>query len=173
LGQTTSEQDLTTKLFGSLLGVGPSGEAPSADLPADISSATGLPPFLNDLFVGKNQAESSADQQKSWMWNLLHAFFSFAVGLYFLTLLRSSVSTYGSNPPPPATVQNPFVVFMTGEFLLGGTRLLARARAGKLGSVRPWIRFLGDILRDGRIVIFVLGVGTWWMGGWKEIEPKP
>jgi hypothetical protein len=172
LNQNTPEQYPTTKLLSSVLGINPPDGTTSADPSADISSATGLPPFLTNLFLGKSQAEYPKDQQRGRIWNLLHVIIAFAVGIYFLTLIRSSVLTYGSDPPPPATAQNPFVVFMTAEFLLSGTRVLATARAGQLGSMRSWIRLLGDIVRDGKIAIFVLGVGTWWMGGCKEIESK-
>ena len=171
LGQSTSEQESATKLFSSLLGVSsPGGVPPTGSLPEDISSATGLSHLITNFFLGQSHDESPVDEQMNWVWNLLHVIFAFVVGLYLLTLVRSSLSTYGSNPPPPATAQNPFVVFVTGELLLSGTRILTRARAGQLGSMRPWIRFLGDISRDGSIAIFVFSVGRWWMGARREIE---
>ncbi|KKZ68014.1 hypothetical protein EMCG_06356 [[Emmonsia] crescens] len=175
LDQQTPEQN-PAALLGSILAGGPGGndtfpgggDSPAFNL-ADIASGFGVPPFLANFFLGGNsQPASAAEQRMAWIWKLVHVVFSLAMGIYLLSLFRSSVSTYGPNPPPPATAQNPFMLFLTGEVVLSGTRVLTRARDGQLKNARAWIQLLGELVRDGRIAVFVLGAGMWLLG-----EEKP
>ncbi|OJD16404.1 hypothetical protein AJ78_03434 [Emergomyces pasteurianus Ep9510] len=146
----------------------PGGEGPAFNL-ADIASGFGVPPFLANFFLGGNSKPTSpAEQRIAWIWKLVHVVFSVAIGIYLLSMFWSSLSTYGPNPPPPATAQNPFILFLTGEVVLSGTRVLTRARDGQLGNARAWIQLLGELVRDGRIAVFILGTGMWLLG-----EDKP
>ncbi|KAL2365815.1 hypothetical protein RJZ56_001270 [Blastomyces dermatitidis] len=171
LDQQTPEQN-PAALLNSLLAGGPAGsdtfpgggEGPAFNL-ADIASGFGVPPYLAKFFFGGNsQPASPAEQRITSIWKLVHVVFSLAMGIYLLSLFRSSVLTFGPNPPPPATAQNPFVLFLTGEVVLCGTRVLTRARDGELKNARAWIQILRELVRDGRIAVFVLGAGMWLFG---------
>ncbi|KAL2005751.1 hypothetical protein VTN00DRAFT_10244 [Thermoascus crustaceus] len=184
--QETAE-DPTVKLLNAMLGDlaggdtaaapgagGAGGAAPGGLSPADLTSALGLPPFLSNMLLGGMAAQqplTPEEKRRDWIWKLLHVFFSFAIGVYLLVLIGSSVAMYGSPPPPPATAQNPFVVFMTGELLLSGTRMLAKGREGKLATPGTWVQLLKDVVRDGSIVVFVFGMGSWWREGWQAYLP--
>ena len=81
--------------------------------------------------------------------------------------------------------QNIFWIFATAELLLQGTRYFLEqgkddASGGWLrmaGGLLPepyrgWIRLMGrysgiwaTVVEDGMVVVWVLGVGRWWMGG--------
>ncbi|PGG99164.1 hypothetical protein GX51_06423 [Blastomyces parvus] len=170
--QQTPEQN-PAALLSSLLAGGPAGsdafpgggEGPAFNL-ADIASGFGVPPSLAKFFLsGSSQPASPAEQRVASIWKLVHVVFSLAMGIYLLSLFRSSVSTFGPNPPPPATAQNPFMLFLTGEVVLCGTRVVTRARSGQLQNARAWIQILGELVRDGRIAVFVLGVGMWLLAG--------
>ncbi|EEH45525.1 uncharacterized protein PADG_01675 [Paracoccidioides brasiliensis Pb18] len=171
LDQNTPEQN-TTALLGSLLGGGPTGDDSFAGAeggvafnPADIASALGVPPLLANFFLGGNsQPATPAEQRVVWIFKVVHVLFSLGIGIYMLSLFQYSVSTYGHNPPPPATAQNPFTLFITGEVALSGMRVLMRAREGQLLNARTWIQLLGDLVRDGRIAVFALGAGMWLLG---------
>ncbi|PGH07388.1 hypothetical protein AJ79_06290 [Helicocarpus griseus UAMH5409] len=177
LGQQSPEPNPGAVLSSLLGGSPPSGEGPGNNPfaggegglefnPVDLASAFGVPSFLANFFLGGNsQATSPAEQRIAWVWKLVHVIFSLAMGVYLLSLFQSSVSTYGNNPPPPATAQNPFVLFMTGEVALSATRVLTRARDGQLKNARAWVQILGEVLRDGKIAVFVLGAGMWLLGG--------
>ncbi|OAX84563.1 hypothetical protein ACJ72_01062 [Emergomyces africanus] len=166
-------EDNPAALLSSLLAGGPAGgsdtfpaggEGPAFNL-ADIASGFGVPPFLANFFLGgTSQPASPAEQRMAWIWKLVHVVFSLAIGIYLLSLFRTSLSTYGKNPPPPATAQNPFTLFITGEVVLSGTRVLTHARDGQLKNARAWIQLLGELVRDGRIAVFVLGTGMWLLG---------
>lgn len=183
-------EDPTAKLLSTLLSGGGAGEIPpevfgggggAAGAPpganqnqnplGDLSSATGLPPFLTDMLMGQSAAPKTASQLRNeQIIKFLHVLFSVVVGVYLLSLIRSSISLYGSSPPPPAMAQNPFTVFVMGELLLlGGSRVLGGAsnggRGGKLAGAMGAVQLLRGIVRDGGIAIFVIGVGTWWLGG--------
>ncbi|KAK2746586.1 hypothetical protein FQN55_005574 [Onygenales sp. PD_40] len=175
LDQSSMEQNPAALLSSLLGGNAPPGMAPPGDAfpggdspgfnPADIASAFGVPSFLANFFLGGNsQPTSPSELRMAWIWKIVHVFFGLAIGVYLLSLFNSSVSTYGSNPPPPATAQNPFILFMTGEAVLSGTRIMTRARDGQLKNVRTWIQLLGDVVKDGRIAVFVLGAGMWLLG---------
>ncbi|KAJ9324321.1 hypothetical protein DTO027B5_4172 [Paecilomyces variotii] len=178
--QPPAEEDPTMKLLSSLMGGLPMGDAASGagagatpDLsPADLSSALGVPPFLSKLLLGGggSQVQTPAEQRWQWILKVLHAVFSFALGVYLLLVIGSSVETYGSRPPPPATAQSPFVIFMTGELLLNGTRLLVRKREGPLGGLGVGLEVVRAVVRDGSVALFVLGMGSWWYGGWQQIR---
>ncbi|KAL1856596.1 hypothetical protein Plec18170_003565 [Paecilomyces lecythidis] len=169
------EEDPTMKLLSSLMGGLPTEDgAPGAppDLsPADLSSALGVPPFLSKFLLGGAGAQTQTPAEQRWQWimKVLHAVFAFALGAYLLLVIGSSVETYGSRPPPPATAQNPFVLFMTGELVLSGTRLLVRKSDGPLGGLGVGLDLLRDAVRDGSVALFVLGIGSWWYGGWQQI----
>lgn len=177
------DEDPTMKLLGSLLGGVPPGD-PNAGAagagtgaggpggpglsPADIASSLGVPPFIANMLGAAGSApQTEAEKKQVRTWKLLHVVFSIAVAVYLLFLFGASVTTYGSQPPPPATAQNPFVIFVTGEMVLSGTRLLMRSRNGGAG-LGVWVQLVRDVIRDGSVVLFLLGMATWWNRGWME-----
>lgn len=135
--------------------------------PSEIASMLGLPPFFSSMLEAVLKPDTPEGKKQAWARKMLHAFFAFGLGVYILLLIGSSVATYGSPPPPPATAQNPFLVFVTGELLLIGARILAKSRDGGLVTFGTWVQLFKDVIQDGRIALFVLGMGSWWCGGWK------
>lgn len=175
--QQKLDQDPTMKLLSAMLGGVPgaentapgSGMAPpsASDLqPGDLTSALGLPPLLSKMLLGGagSPPPTLAEKKRDAMWKLIHAAFALATGFYLLMLVGSSIATYGRNPPAPATAQNPFVIFMTGELLLSGARVFLGSGPG--GSLRTTTQLVRSFIRDGSVAVFVLGVGAWWTGGW-------
>lgn len=168
------------KLLSSLLGGVPPGEQGTPPTPggrggapgpgpglsqAELASSLGVPPFLTKL-LGATGSQPQSEEAKSQIrrWKFLHVIFAITVAVYLLSLIGSSITTYGSRPPPPATVQNPFMLFVTGELLLSGGRVMMRRETGVgLGVLVSVVR---DVVRDGSLVLFLLGMGTWWHGGW-------
>ncbi|KAK2768436.1 hypothetical protein FQN54_000291 [Arachnomyces sp. PD_36] len=183
----SAPEDPTAKLLSTLLGSGgmpmppeaagglPPGAAPppggaNQNPLGDLSSATGLPPFLTDMLMGQSSApKTAAELRNERILKVLHVVFSLVVGVYLLSLIQSSVQAYGSSPPPPATAQNPFTVFVMGEaMLLGLDSVLGGKKTGgrgMLGRAMGAVQVLRGLVRDGGIAVFVIGVGTWWMGG--------
>lgn len=170
------------KLLSSLLGGAPPGEQGSPSTlggrgggtpgpgpglsQADLASSLGVPPFLTKLLgAAGSQPQSEAEKSQLRRWKVLHVIFAITVAFYLLSLIGSSITTYGARqPPPPPTVQNPFMLFVTGELLLSGGRVMMRREGGiGLGTL---VSVLRDVVRDGSVVLFLLGMGTWWHGGW-------
>ncbi|KAI9931361.1 hypothetical protein ASPWEDRAFT_34056 [Aspergillus wentii DTO 134E9] len=185
--QGPEEEDPTMKLLSSLMGgagaMPPMGDqAPGAGagagagaggaaggapaLSPEMMSALGLPPFLSNIIGAVMTPQSEEEKKQAWTWKVLHVMFSLAVAFYLLLLIGSSVSTFGSQPPPPATARNPFLFFTTGEVMLSGARMAIKSRAGARAGLGTWIQLGKDVVRDGSLVLFVLGMGTWWHRGW-------
>jgi hypothetical protein len=51
------------------------------------------------------------------------------------------------------------------ELLLSGARLFLGQ--SQQGTLKVGLQFLKDIIRDGSIAVFALGVGSWWNSGWQ------
>ncbi|KAI5310829.1 hypothetical protein KEM55_000127 [Ascosphaera atra] len=148
---------------------------------------------------GEAKPESPAEIKAKKIWKLVHLFFGVFVAGYFLWMIRSSVDIYsgartssadgfedfegpatvtglpGSDLrlPPPAHAQNPFAIFLLGEVMLTALR----AMTGSTGGLRPfesgtWLSLLRDVIRDGQIVVFVLGVSSLWWGKHVSGEEK-
>lgn len=135
----------------------------------DLASTLGIPPLLSNMIFGGGAAsqQEPIDKKKEGILKIMHILFATIIGVYLVMLVGSSVATYGLNPPPPATAQNPFVVFMTMELVLMGARtLLLKSQQGTLAT---GLRIFRTLVRDGSIVIFILGVASWWNGGWKNL----
>ncbi|KAN0070682.1 hypothetical protein V8E54_011551 [Elaphomyces granulatus] len=176
--QSQPNEDPTMKLLSAMLGGLPSSDSSTAEnvggpgglgglSPSDLASAVGLPPFLTKLLLGNGPA-TEEEKRQEWIWKLLHILFALVVGWYLILLLGSSVATYGSQPPPPPTVQNPLVIFITGELLLSGMKiLLSVGRNGQLAELSIWLQLLRNLSRDGSIALFMFGLGSWWRGGWR------
>ncbi|OJJ49058.1 hypothetical protein ASPZODRAFT_91284 [Penicilliopsis zonata CBS 506.65] len=130
--------------------------------PAALASMLGLPPFVASILGAVTGKESDEEKRQALVWKLLHTVFAMALGIYVLVLMSSSVATYGFPPPRPATAQNPFLAFLTGEMVLGG----GRAVLGKGDAWSMGVKTVGDVMRDGKIVLLVFGLGSWWFGGW-------
>ncbi|CRG92226.1 hypothetical protein PISL3812_09282 [Talaromyces islandicus] len=178
--QQQIDEDPMLKLLSSLMGGMPGAEntAPGSDFtppppgnnlkPDDLAGALGIPPFLLKFLLGGGSTPASPAQKKQELiWKLLHTVFALLVGVYLVFLVGSSIATYGDNPPPPAAAQNPFVVFMTGELLLNGMGLLLGT--SQQGTFALGKQLFSSLVRDGSIAIFILGVGSWWNGGWQVL----
>jgi hypothetical protein len=153
------------KMLNSLLG-GADGSDPTNPgglpfSPDDISKATGLPPFLTNMFMGQGTAAPTpAQEQTAWVWTLIHVIFSLLAGVHVVYVLSSSIKLFGSSPPAPVTIKNPFLVFITGELLVHSTQMFLVDRAGPKG-MWAWWQILKDIARDGSIVVFMMGAASW------------
>ncbi|KAF7592861.1 hypothetical protein BBP40_012340 [Aspergillus hancockii] len=169
--QGPEEDDPTLKLLNSMMAgmnggdQGPGGPA-GGPSQAELASALGLPPFVSDLLGAATRQQTDEEKEEVRTWKLLHVLFSIAVGIYLLVLVGTSVSTYGSQPPPPATVRNPFLYFTTGEVVLTGARIMARTRNGQSAGFMLWFELFRDVIRDGSLVVFLLGMGAWWSREW-------
>lgn len=159
------ENDPMIKMMQTMLG-GMSGDpnAPS-DLPFsadDISKMTGIPSFLTGMFLGgKAEPPATPTQVRNdQTWKVLRTVISVLVAFYTIFTVDRSISLFGQNPPSPATVQNPFVVFLMAELLINGTKTLLPGRPA-VGGVKHWYNTGRDAARDGAIVVFMLGVYTW------------
>lgn len=153
------------KIWNSLLG-GADGSDP-ADRgglpfsPDDISKATGLPPSLTNMFLGqRNAPPTAAEEQTARIWALVHIVLSLLAGFYVVYVLSSSTKMYGSSPPAPPTLKNPFLVFIAGELFLHTTQMLLVDGAGPKG-MWAWWKILKDIARDGSIMVFMMGAASW------------
>lgn len=182
--QQGQDEDPTAKLLSSLLGGAPPGDQNAASTatgggggvgggggalglsPADIAISLGVPPFVANMLRG-SQPQTDAEKKEIRTWKVLHVVFSITVAVYLFLLIGTSVSTYGGQPPPPATAQNPFVVFVTGELALSGARILLRSRGGREAGLGLWVQTVREVIRDGSVVLFLLGMGSWWHGGWQ------
>ena len=168
-GQERLAEDPMAKMLNSLLG-GADGADPATPgglpfSPEEISKATGLPPFLTNMFFGQeNATPTPAQEQTARMWTLVHVLFSLLAGIYVVHTLTSSTSLFGVDPPPPATIRNPFLVFIMGELLVQSTQMFLVDRAGPKG-MWAWWQILKDVARDGSIVVFMMGA-TSWLKGW-------
>jgi len=132
--------------------------------PHDISKATGLPSFLTNMVMGGQKAPpTQAELQATRLWKILHVIFALIAGLYLVFTITRATETFGENPPRPATFQNPFVVFLTGELLVQGTRVGTSGYSGKSG-LGLWIQILREFVGDGAIAVFMLGIASWWKG---------
>lgn len=172
------QEDPTLKLLNSLLGAMPGdpnaaappgapppppGQQPPGLSPADIASALGVPPYLASMLGGK-QPPTEQEQKRQQVLKALHVLFSVVVSVYMLVVIGTSVATFGYPPPKPATAQNPWTMFLTGELLLSGGRVLL---AGKQGGLGMAVQLARDVIRDGSLVLFVLGMGTWYHSEWQ------
>jgi hypothetical protein len=169
------------KVLSSMLGGIPGAEntAPGAGMAPpnqgdlgmnDMNSALGIPPLLsNMIFGGGASQQTPEDKNRERILKLLHTLFALVIGVYLVTLLSSAVTTYGVNPPPPATAQNPFVIFITVELLLIGARMVLRKT--QQGTLATGLQIFRTLVRDGGIAVFALGAASWWNGGW-QVSPS-
>ncbi|KAL5362494.1 hypothetical protein BJX96DRAFT_154050 [Aspergillus floccosus] len=134
--------------------------------PADLAASLGVPPFVASMLGMATQPKSAAEERATRVWKTLHVVFSIAVGVYLLFVIGSSIATFGSSPPPPATARNPFLYFTTGEVLLTGARVMIKSQNGGLSGPGLYLQLLRDVVRDGSVVIFLLGMGAWWHRDW-------
>lgn len=162
------ENDPMIKMMQTMLG-GMSGDpnAPnevpfSAD---DISKMTGMPSLLTSMFLGgPSEAPATPAQAKTERtWKIIRTLISVIVAFYTIFTVDRSLATFGQHPPTPATVQNPFVVFLVAELLINSTKTFLPGRPAASG-VKHWYKTGKDAARDGAIVVFVLGLYTWFKG---------
>lgn len=163
------EEDPAVKLLHSLIGgnmpTGDQGGNGTTEGPsqADLLAALGVPPFLTSMAGAATRTRTETEKKEAARWKIIHVLFAVVMGVYVLVLIGRSVATFGSPPPPPATARNPFLVFTTGEMVLSGARMAMKPSAGGLGRVSQCVEVVGDVVRDGSLVVFVLGLGV--MGG--------
>ncbi|CAG8904744.1 unnamed protein product [Penicillium egyptiacum] len=177
-GQPPDEaEDPTIKLLNSLMGAIPGGDPNAAGLPgvgagsqaapgfspAAIASMLGVPPFIANMLGGATPP-TEAEQKRARVWKTLHTVFALAVAVYLLFIIGTSVALFGSPPPKPATAQNPFAIFMTGELLLTGGKVLLGGKSGGMGMA---VQLFKDVVRDGSLLLFMLGMGTWYNREWQ------
>lgn len=163
------EEDPMIKMMQTMLG-GMSGDpnAPNTgELPFsadDISKMTGIPSFLTGMFLGgKQQVPPSAEQvSKERTWKIVRVVLSVLIGIYTIFTLDNSLTTFGQNPPAPATARNPFVVFLTGQLLVNGAKAALAGNTSSQGGLKSYYRNVKDVAADGAIIIFMLGVYSWW-----------
>lgn len=156
------------KMLNSIMG-GAGAEGSDAGMPQglpfspdDVSKATGLPRFLTDMIFGQEKAPPTAAQERSArIWTAISVLFSGIVGMYAVYMISLTTSVFGPNPPAPPVVQNPFLIFMTGEVLIRGTRMLLDDQPSR-GGAGAWLQILKGIARDGCIVVFMMGAASWW-----------
>ncbi|KIX06321.1 uncharacterized protein Z518_04296 [Rhinocladiella mackenziei CBS 650.93] len=132
--------------------------------PENVSKATGLPPFLTNMMMGGQKTPpTQAEVQATRLWKVLHVIFAIMVGLYLVFSINKATEIFGENPPAPATFQNPFLVFATGELLVQSTMVATKGHSGKSGT-GVWIQMGKEFIGDGAIVVFILGIASWWKG---------
>ena len=163
------QEDPMMKMLGSLMsGMNPNGD-PNAQgglpfNPDDLSKATGMPSFLTNMLMGNQKAPPTPQEVKETsMWRVLHAIFALVSGIYYLFAIGTAEDSFGANPPAPATFQNPFIVFVLGEVLLQSVRILTAGASGKRGP-GLWYQMIKEFAGDGAVVVFLLGVSSWWKG---------
>lgn len=175
--QQQIDQDPMMKVLSSMLGGIPGAEntAPGAGIAPpnqgdlgmnDLTSALGIPPLLSSMLFGGGASQQTPEEKnRERIMKFLHTLFALVIGVYLVTLVGSAVTTYGVNPPPPATAQNPFIIFMTGELLLIGAQMVSGKN--QQGTLATALKIFRSLVRDGSIAIFALGAASWWNGGWQ------
>lgn len=139
--------------------------------PSAIANATGLPPFLVNQFLGGKPPPQTPEQAKKTLrWKIVHIVFSFLVGIYVLLSITKAMDAFGSSAevglpdqslPAPATVQNPWWIFLGGEVMLQCARRMGgETVSGGYGSFKDIWGVLKDLARDGSIVVFVMGMAS-------------
>lgn len=126
--------------------------------PSDLTSALGIPGPLASFFSRQTKPETPGEQRRNSIFKIVHLVFALVMGWYLLSSISGAVVTYGPDPPPPSTAQSPFVVFMTVEVVLAGIRVGGRVMDGQGRDAKMWLKVLGDVARDGKIVVFLLGM---------------
>ena len=174
-------EDPMIKLMESFMGpmsrMGGDPNDPDANTPLQldpnaIANATGLPPFLVNQFIGGGKAPPQTPEQakQALRWRIVHIVFSFFLGFYVLLSITKAVDLFGSSAevglpdqplPAPATVRNPWWIFLAGEVMLQMARRMGgETVAGGYGSIKDILQVSKDIVRDGSIVVFVMGVAS-------------
>ncbi|PYH45277.1 uncharacterized protein BP01DRAFT_356757 [Aspergillus saccharolyticus JOP 1030-1] len=140
-------------------GLGGDGKESATDLLTNF----GVPPFLAGLIGDAMRPKTEAEKREIAVWKVVHMVFAVLAGIYLLFVLGSAVGVYGRAPPAPATAQDPFTVFMTGEVVLSGARALLRSRDKGFGLGMA-VQLVRDVIRDGSLVVFLFGMASWWLG---------
>lgn len=166
--------------------------------PGGGSGADSLPPGLAAMFGGGGGTGTQAQQapgqidKAGYLWKIVHAVFSLALGIYVTSVTafsgsRLSRTTSGfvdgtGNGAVDVGVRF-FWAFATAELVLQSSRFFMErgrvSRSGLLGTVagflpEPYRGYLGlvgrysaiwnTVVQDAMVVIFVLGCVAWWKG---------
>ena len=165
--QSNDNEDPMQKMMSQLMGgLNQDGASPDQPMfsPEQLTKATGLPSFVSNMLLGKGQAPpTNAELQMAKVWRIIHTVFALIAGVYTVYILERSVSLFGIQPPAPATVRNPFLIFTTGEVLIQGSKAVSSGASAKRGLGLGY-QIFKDLASDGCIVIFVLGAWNWWHG---------
>lgn len=130
--------------------------------PNELAKMSGLPSWATNMVFGSQKAPPTPAEQRSLrLWKIVHVVIAVLSGFHMLFTINRSLQTYGAEPPAPATFQNPFVVFFMAELALQSTRVLTAGPAGQRGP-RLWYQMLKEFLGDGAIIVFMVGLATWW-----------
>jgi len=130
--------------------------------PDDLAKQSGIPSWATSMLFGSQKTPPTpAEQSTMRMWRIIHAVVAVLAGIYMVFTISKSTQTFGAGPPAPATFQNPFVVFLMAELLLQSSRVLTAGQAGKRGP-GLWFQMLKELAGDGAIIVFMLGVASWW-----------
>jgi hypothetical protein len=138
--------------------------------PDAIANATGIPSFVLNQFLGGKAAPQTPEQAKQALrWKIVHVIFSLFIGFYALLSISKAIDLFGSDTkylpnqsvPAPATVRNPWWIFLGGEVMLQSARRMGgETVAGGYGSIKGILQVLKDISRDGLVVVFILGTAS-------------
>lgn len=162
-------EDPMFKILSSLAGgessMDPNNPAGLPFSPDDIQSATGMPSWATSLLLGgKGKVPPTAEERKTAaIWKLVHILFSILSGVYLLIAMEVATAKFGKDPPPPPTVKNPFMIFVLGEILIHGSRILMRDPSSS-NRGNGWLQIVKDVGRDSSIMLFMLGAANWWNG---------
>ncbi|KAJ5388021.1 hypothetical protein N7509_010562 [Penicillium cosmopolitanum] len=162
-------EDPTIKLLNSLLGAmpgDPNGPPPGCWCSSWRHAWPRTTRPQPSMLGAATQQPTEREQKATRLWKGLHIVFAIGVAVYLLFIIGASVATFGSPPPKPATAQNPFLIFVTGEVLLTSGRALTSAKQGGIGMV---IQLFKDVVRDGSLVLFALGMGAWYTQEWQTV----
>lgn len=165
----SEQEDPMLKMLSSLMGsMNPNGEQNASGglpfNPDDLSKATGIPSFVTNMLMGNQKAPPTpADVQRTRIWRILHVVFALMSGIYYLMAIGRAESSFGENPPAPATFQNPFVAFVLGETLLQSARIVTAGSSGERG-LGLWYQMVKEFAGDGAVIVFLLGAASWLKG---------
>ena len=164
--------------------------------PGDPNSdaAGGLPPGLEAMLGAGGMAgipglgrPQQQENKSSYVWKIVHAIFSFALGIYITTkshAFNGDVSRGGIDGAGHEGGDNVFWAFATAELVLQSSKYFyEKGHESQLGGwmgmagnmlpdpYRSWIKLAGrysgiwsTTVEDGMVNVFILGVVAWWKG---------
>ncbi|KAF1978236.1 hypothetical protein BU23DRAFT_451157 [Bimuria novae-zelandiae CBS 107.79] len=184
---------LLQQLMGGAAGGMPGLPGQSGGQPGDLPP--GLANLFSAMGGGGAAPEPSPEQSSVWLWRLVHALFSFGLAVYIVlrtpfTGSKLSREVHGDNDDwagdtlPAETFAHFFYLFATFEVVLQTSRyyiergqlqgsgilstigqLLPEPYAGYIRVVGRYSVIYSTVVSDAMVVVFVLGVASWFRGG--------